>query len=226
MVLRSTRDAMALGKPITEIRSRLQPQGPHRPVDRIRPNDRFTTALLDQEPHTGFDDSRICPPALQEIPELNEYRVALVSPNRSAAVRGFTQFPPPADPAVLLPFSWRELLAGVSEFIRESTRLAERTAAQFADICVDFLKMEVSRVSGEVITLTNQEFKTLKCLLLNPGRVFSRDELLNEAWGYSHYPSTRTVDNHVLRLRQKLEPDPARPVHFLTVHSVGYKFVP
>lgn len=195
-------------------------------MERIRQDGGLPTMLEEEEVFGGFDDRRLSPPPLPEIPELNEYRVALVSPRRSARVGSRMEAPAPAAPAVLLPFSWRELLAGVSEFIRESTRIAERTAAQFADICVDFLKMEVCRVSGEVIILTNQEFKTLKCLLLNPGRVFSRDELLNEAWGYSHYPSTRTVDNHVLRLRQKLEPDPARPVHFLTVHSVGYKFVP
>ena len=70
-----------------------------------------------------------------------------------------------------------------------------------------------------------QEFKTLKFFLQNPGRVISRDELLNHAWGYDNYPCSRTVDNHVLRLRQKLETDPSRPVHFRTVHRVGYKFV-
>ena len=217
---------MALVKPNGHYSSQLQQPSSHRAVERIRQHNRPTATLEDDEDLRGVGDRRLSPQALPEMPEWNEYRVALVSPSRSANVRRREEAPQPAAPAVLLPFSWRELLAGVSEFIRESTRMAERTAAQFADICVDFLKMEVCRVSGEVITLTNQEFKTLKCLLLNPGRVFSRDELLNEAWGYSHYPSTRTVDNHVLRLRQKLEPDPARPVHFLTVHSVGYKFVP
>jgi DNA-binding response OmpR family regulator len=86
--------------------------------------------------------------------------------------------------------------------------------------------MTVSRLSGEVIPFTHQEFKTLRCFLSNPERVLSRDELLNLAWGYTNYPSTRTVDNHVVKLRQKLEDDPARPVHFRTVHGVGYKFVP
>jgi DNA-binding response OmpR family regulator len=86
--------------------------------------------------------------------------------------------------------------------------------------------MEMSRSSGKPMALSIQEFKTLKCFLSNPGRILSRDELLREAWGYENYPSTRTVDNHVLRLRQKIERDPARPVHFLTVHRVGYKFVP
>src|SRR5439155_20382437 len=83
--------------------------------------------------------------------------------------------------------------------------------------------MEVSRSSGEPIKLTTQEFKTLKCFLLNPDRVFSRRELLKEAWGYENYPSTRTVDNDDLKLRRKFERDSAHPVHFRTVHRVGYK---
>jgi DNA-binding response OmpR family regulator len=98
--------------------------------------------------------------------------------------------------------------------------------ARFGDVCVDFARMEMRRSSGKPMTLSIQEFKTLKCFLSNPGRIFSRGELLREAWGYVNYPSTRTVDNYVLRLRQKIERDPTCPVHFLTVHRVGYKFVP
>ena len=85
--------------------------------------------------------------------------------------------------------------------------------------------MEVIR-DGQAIGLTAQEFKTLKFMMQNAERVISRDELLNEVWGYQNYPSTRTVDNHILKLRQKLEKDPANPVHFRTVHGMGYKFVP
>jgi DNA-binding response OmpR family regulator len=84
--------------------------------------------------------------------------------------------------------------------------------------------MEVQR-DGTVVVLTAQEFKTLQFLVQNADRVISRDELLNEVWGYQNYPSTRTVDNHILKLRQKLERDPASPVHFRTVHGMGYKFV-
>ena len=116
--------------------------------------------------------------------------------------------------------------AQVHELVGESGTLLERRIARFGHVRVDLASMEVSRSSGEPIVLTIQEFKTLKCFLLNPDRVFSRDELLNEAWGYKNYPSTRTVDNHVLRLRQKLEIDPGRPVHLLTIHRVGYKFSP
>ena len=85
--------------------------------------------------------------------------------------------------------------------------------------------MEVVR-AGQPVTLTAQEFRVLKYFAENPGRVIGREELLNEVWGYHNYPSTRTVDNHILRLRQKLETDPATPRHFLTLHGAGYKFVP
>jgi DNA-binding response OmpR family regulator len=85
--------------------------------------------------------------------------------------------------------------------------------------------MEALR-EGLPVALTPQEFKMLRFLANNPERVISREQLLNEVWGYQNYPSTRTVDNHVLRLRQKLEKDPANPIHFRTVHGAGYKFVP
>ncbi|HEX6881281.1 MAG TPA: helix-turn-helix domain-containing protein, partial [Terriglobales bacterium] len=74
--------------------------------------------------------------------------------------------------------------------------------------------------------LTKQEFKVIRFFAKHPNRAVSRDVLLNEVWGYNNYPSTRTVDNHLLRLRHKLEPDPARPQFFLTIHGAGYKFVP
>jgi DNA-binding response OmpR family regulator len=115
-----------------------------------------------------------------------------------------------ADDYVTKPFSPRELLA--------------RVRVAFDGISVDFTKMEVTR-HGEAVVLTAQEFKTLKFMVQNAERVITRDELLNEVWGYQNYPSTRTVDNHILKLRQKLERDPANPTHFRTVHGMGYKFV-
>ncbi len=165
--------------------------------------------------------------ALREMLESDDYHLALVPRGRWGLVpeSQAQQFSTGAS-AVLIPFRWTELVAQVHEFLRESNILPGCRIARFQDVCVDFSRMEASRSSGEPITLTIQELKTLKCFLLNPGRIFSRGELLYEAWGYNNYPSTRTVDNYVLRLRQKLESDPARPVHFLTVHRVGYKFVP
>jgi hypothetical protein len=88
-----------------------------------------------------------------------------------------------------------------------------------------FSTMEIHR-DGRPVILTCKEFKTLEYLIKNPRRVISRGELLNEVWGYENYPCTRTVDNHILRLRKKLETEPARPKHFHTVHSSGYKFLP
>jgi len=129
-----------------------------------------------------------------------------------------------ADDYVTKPFSPRELLARVRAALRRTVRKEPSEVATFDGISVDFSKMEVLR-DGVPITLTAQEFKTLKFMVQNPERVITRDELLNEVWGYQNYPSTRTVDNHILKLRQKLERDPANPVHFRTVHGVGYKFL-
>jgi DNA-binding response OmpR family regulator len=129
-----------------------------------------------------------------------------------------------ADDYVTKPFSPRELLARVRAALRHTSRTAHVNVVSFDGISVDFKKMEVQR-DGKIIVLTAQEFKTLQFLVQNADRVISRDELLNEVWGYQNYPSTRTVDNHILKLRQKLERDPASPVHFRTVHGMGYKFV-
>jgi DNA-binding response OmpR family regulator len=95
----------------------------------------------------------------------------------------------------------------------------------FGDVIVSFSALEVQR-KGRPVVLTALEFKTLKYFIQNPRRAISRDELLNEVWGYENYPCTRTVDNYILKLRQKLERDPSRPVHFRTVHGAGYKFLP
>jgi DNA-binding response OmpR family regulator len=129
-----------------------------------------------------------------------------------------------ADDYVTKPFSPRELLARVRAALRHTSRTVTVNLIRFDHVSVDIKKMEVLR-DGELVILTAQEFKALQFFLQNPDRVIGRDELLNEVWGYQNYPSTRTVDNHILKLRQKLERDPANPVHFRTVHGMGYKFV-
>jgi len=126
---------------------------------------------------------------------------------------------------LLKPLSREEFGAHMGSILAQRSEVSSGKVSRFGNVRVDFSSMEVSRSSGEPVVLTAQEFKTLKFFLLNPGRVISRDELLNHAWGYNNYPCSRTVDNHVLRLRQKLEPDPSRPVHFRTVRRVGYRFV-
>ena len=130
-----------------------------------------------------------------------------------------------ADDYVTKPFSPRELTARVQAAIRRQRKPAAPTIYRFADCEVDFKKMTVRR-GGKPVVLTAHEFKLLKFFTENAERVLTRDVLLNEVWGYNFYPTTRTVDNQILKLRQKLEPDPANPKHLLTIYGAGYKFVP
>jgi DNA-binding response OmpR family regulator len=147
-----------------------------------------------------------------------------------------------ADDYVTKPFSPRELLARVRRAMRRGVPPAVDGAAGsastnggsvpaahelliFGDTKIDFTSMVVTR-GGKTLAFTAQEFKLLKYFARCPARVISRQELLNEVWGYENYPTTRTVDNHILRIRQKLEPDPAHPQYFLTMHGTGYKFAP
>jgi len=130
-----------------------------------------------------------------------------------------------ADDYVTKPFSPRELLARVEAAMRRSKRKSVAIPIQFGEVNVDFITMEAHR-SGTLVPLTAHEFKLLRFFLDNPGRAIAREELLSGVWGLSFHLTTRTVDNQILKLRQKLEPDPANPVHFRTVHGVGYKFVP
>jgi DNA-binding response OmpR family regulator len=131
-----------------------------------------------------------------------------------------------ADDYVTKPFSPRELLARVRAAIRRTSLGLAEPGDQFVfgSVSADFAKMELTR-SGQPVPMTAQEFRLLKFLTRNSGRVISRTELLNEVWGYENYPSTRTVDNHIWKLRLKLEEEPGKPVHFQTVHGAGYKFV-
>jgi DNA-binding response OmpR family regulator len=132
-----------------------------------------------------------------------------------------------ADDYVTIPFSPRELIARLRALIRCASRSSPEDADVyfFADVMVDYSKVEVTR-GGEKIVFTLKEFKMLEFLTKNAERVISRDELLKEVWGYQYCPCTRTVDNHMLKLRRKLESDRSRPLHFLTVHGRGYKFLP
>jgi len=93
----------------------------------------------------------------------------------------------------------------------------------YGDVTISFSAMEVHR-TGQLVALTLKEFKTLEYFLKNARRVISRDELLNVVWGYESYPCTRTVDNHIAKLRQKIEGSPSDPQHIITVHRIGYKF--
>ena len=174
-------------------------------------------------PPPGGDPS----PRHERITQLNldDYQIALVpfqdgqdragvNPSRAGRM----------DRLLLLPLTWREMVTRVRSEMGHSDSFEDKNIVRFGQVSIDLLSFEVRR-SDRPVSLTAMEFKVLKFFVSNPRRVISRDELLNDVWGYDNYPCTRTVDNHVLKLRQKLEADPMHPVHFRTVHGIGYKFI-
>jgi DNA-binding winged helix-turn-helix (wHTH) protein len=150
------------------------------------------------------------------------YQVALVPLEKSTSRLGGGTFDT-APPILLLPLTWNELIERLRAEA-DDARSLPHSVVRFGAVCVDLYRSEVSRADSPVV-LTALEFKVLRFFVTSPGRVISRDELLDQVWGFENYPCTRTVDNCVLRLRKKLELDPAQPVHFQTVHGVGYRFV-
>ena len=131
-----------------------------------------------------------------------------------------------ADDYVTKPFSIRELLARIRAILRRSQPPgALPDTVQFEDVAVDFRSYEATKGEAKV-EMTPKEYQLLRMLAARAGEVVTREELLNEVWGYDNYPNTRTVDNHVASLRAKLEPDKSRARHIQTVHGVGYKYVP
>jgi two-component system alkaline phosphatase synthesis response regulator PhoP len=131
-----------------------------------------------------------------------------------------------ADDYITKPFGVRELLARIRVQLRRRAAEPHPSAVlRFDDVTVDFEKCETIR-GGVRIDLTSKEFDVLRLLAECRGRIVTRERLLEEVWGYEHYPTTRTVDNHILRLRQKLEREASDPRHILSVYGEGYKFVP
>src|SRR3984957_14567885 len=129
-----------------------------------------------------------------------------------------------ADDYVVKPFGTRELLARIRAVLRRISPEA-RKIVHFSDVEVDLERRIVAR-RGEEMKLTPAEYNLLTYFIQNPDRALTRDMILNSVWGYEFFPNTRTVDAHVVKLRQKLEPEPNVPRHFLTVHGVGYRFLP
>lgn len=130
-----------------------------------------------------------------------------------------------ADDYVTKPFSIRELMARVKAVLRRvSPPAVAPDIYRFGDVEVNVRRNEVFR-AGQPVELSGKEFALLAYFVAHPAEILSRDRLLDAVWGYDNYPNTRTVDTHILHLRQKLEPNPEEPRLFLTVHGSGYKFV-
>jgi two-component system alkaline phosphatase synthesis response regulator PhoP len=136
-----------------------------------------------------------------------------------------------ADDYLTKPFDMLELLARIEALLRrvalaeaDGRTLASQHDFMFGDVTVNVQSMEVRR-SGGLLDLSAKEFQLLVYLLEHRGRMLTREDMLNNVWGYDAMPTTRTVDTHIAWLRQKLEPNPKYPQYILTAHGIGYKFV-
>ena len=129
-----------------------------------------------------------------------------------------------ADDYIVKPFGYRELLARIRAVLRR-TEPNTHNVLHVGEAEIDLGRRVVSR-QGKELKFTRAEYNLLAYFLQNPDRPLTRDQILNSVWGYECFPTTRTVDAHVVKLRQKLESDPTTPRHFLTLHGVGYRFVP
>jgi DNA-binding response OmpR family regulator len=130
-----------------------------------------------------------------------------------------------ADDYVTKPFSIMELLARIRAHLRRAAKqVAEIETFTFGDVELSFKKY-AARKASQQLELSPREFEILRYLIRRRGEIVTRDQLLDEVWGYESSPVTRTVDNHIARLRQKIEQDPSNPQHIVTVHGLGYRFV-
>jgi DNA-binding response OmpR family regulator len=183
---------------------------------------------LDSNPMHFLDEDLASVPVSgipEEFRKLSRYLPVIVLVPKSAVHEKTTQKKPESNKSVA---GLIDTSAVCLPLVAAKAWLRNPNAAdtfEFGGVKGCFSTMEIHR-NGQPVVLTCKEFKTLAYLLKNPRRVISRNELLNEVWGYENYSCTRTVDNHILKLRKKLETEPAHPKHFHTVHSSGYKFLP
>ena len=130
-----------------------------------------------------------------------------------------------ADDYVTKPFSLRELVARIRVQLRRNDGVAKEVLDHitFGNVEIDF-RGRRAFVDGTELELSTREYGILKCLIRHEGEVVPRDRMLDEVWGYDAYPSTRTVDTHILKLRKKIESDPSHPKHIVSMYGEGYKF--
>lgn len=130
-----------------------------------------------------------------------------------------------ADDYITKPFSIRELIARINAILRRVNNIEkEFDNYSFSDVAIDFKKMEVIK-GNKNIEMSLKEFEVMKFFIKHEGEVVTRNQLLDEVWGYDVFPTTRTVDNYILMIRKKLESNPSLPKHIITMHSAGYKFI-
>ena len=173
----------------------------------------------------GMDGLAVC----RQVRGLADYVPIIIVSAKGAETQRVLGLELGADDYLAKPFSLPELIARVRAVLRrmdaaEQLAAVRAGAVRHGHLSIDPLAREV-RMRGEPVALTAREFDLLLFFARNPGRVFNRLELLNQVWGYSHDGYEHTVNTHINRLRLKIEAEPARPAHILTVWGVGYKFV-
>jgi DNA-binding response OmpR family regulator len=130
-----------------------------------------------------------------------------------------------ADDYITKPFSIRELIARINAILRRVNNIEKDfDTYTFADIKLDFKRLEIIK-GKKSLEMSLKEFEIMKFFIKHEGEVVSRNQLLDEVWGYDVFPTTRTVDNYILMIRKKIENNPSVPKHIQTIHSAGYKFV-
>jgi DNA-binding response OmpR family regulator len=130
-----------------------------------------------------------------------------------------------ADDYITKPFSIRELIARINAILRRVNNIEKDfDTYTFADIKLDFKRLELIK-GKKSLEMSLKEFEIMKFFIKHEGEVVSRNQLLDEVWGYDVFPTTRTVDNYILMIRKKIENNPSVPKHIQTIHSAGYKFV-
>jgi len=131
-----------------------------------------------------------------------------------------------ADDYITKPFSLKELIARIKALLRRtSSERQQLHEYSFGNMVLNFDKM-IAYQNDEPIEFSPREFEMMRLFIENENQVVTREQFLKDVWGYTNYPATRTVDNHVAKLRQKIEKDPESPEHIITVHRMGYKFIP
>lgn len=130
-----------------------------------------------------------------------------------------------ADDYITKPFSVRELLSRVKAVLRRAPSTQQSVSIyQIGKLTIDLAHLSAQNENGEV-ELSHKEFEILKYFIEHQGEIISRDQFLDKVWGYEHYPTSRTVDNYIVKLRKAIEEDPVHPKHIITVYGIGYKFI-
>jgi DNA-binding response OmpR family regulator len=163
----------------------------------------------------------VCKRLKKEVPDLPI--IMLTAKSQEAEI--VTGLELGADDYITKPFSVLELLARIKALLRRIKSGSEIPEVhRFGNLEINFKKYE-ARKKGKPIKLSPREYELLKCFIEREGEIVSRDELLNQVWGYDSFPDTRTIDAHIAKLRSKIEDNPAEPKLIVTIHGTGYKFL-